>query len=108
MLLGELLTGFSWGDHFCRRLWRTYKLHVCSSSNGHVFCEARKLFANARKFFPKAKKFSEKFDTFRSKHFMIDPERVMNASLQVKTGSMHNLLAFSHELQKSDHVTLVD
>jgi hypothetical protein len=39
---------------------------------------------------------------------MIDPERVMNASLQVKTGSMHNLLAFSHELQKSDHVALVD
>jgi len=60
------------------------------------------------KFFAKAKKFSGKFDVFALRHFMLDPERVMNASLQVKTGSMHNLSAFIHDLQKSDHVKFFD
>jgi hypothetical protein len=56
----------------------------------------------------KAKKFSGKFDVFALKPVMLEPERITNASLKVKPGSMHNLLAFIHELQKSDHVTLID
>ena len=56
----------------------------------------------------KAKKFSGKFDVFVLKHVMLEPERVMNASLQVKPDSMHNFPEFIHDLQKSDHVTFID
>ncbi len=73
-------------------------------------CKAntRKFFANARKFSTKAKKFSAKFDVFRLKHFMIAPGRDVNASLQVKTGPVHNLSAFGPDLQNRDHVTFGD
>jgi len=66
------------------------------------------VFFKAGKFLAKAKKFSGKFDVFALRHFMLDPERVMNTCLQVKTGSMHNLSAFIHDLQKSDHVKFFD
>jgi hypothetical protein len=56
----------------------------------------------------KAKKFSGKFDVFALKHVMLEPERVMNASLQVKPASMHNSSVGIHDLQKGDHVTLID
>ena len=56
----------------------------------------------------KAGKFSEKFNVFRLKHFMLEVGRVMNASLQVKTASIHKLLALDHELQNRDHFTLID
>ena len=65
-------------------------------------------FLHSQEVFAKAGKFSGKFDVFALKHVMIDPERVMHASLQVKTGSMHNLSAFIHDLQNRDHVTLID
>ena len=55
-----------------------------------------------------AKKFSGKFDVFALKHFTLEIERVMNAFLQVMTHSMHNSSVFGRDLQKSDHVTLVD
>ena len=45
---------------------------------------------------------------FGLKHVMLDPGRDVNAFLQVKTEGIHNLLAFIHDLQKGDHVTLVD
>ena len=45
---------------------------------------------------------------FALKHFMLEIERVMNASLQVMNDNMHNVLQFIHNLQKGDHVTLVD
>jgi len=56
----------------------------------------------------KAKKFSAKFNVFRLKHFMLEPERDLNASLQVETGSIQNFLAFGPDLQNRDHVVLVD
>jgi len=37
---------------------------------------------------------------FGLKRVMLEPERVMNAFLQVKLGRMHNLSAVIHELQK--------
>ena len=45
---------------------------------------------------------------FALKHFTLEIERVMNAFLQVMTDNMHNLSVFGRDLQKSDHVTLVD
>jgi hypothetical protein len=39
---------------------------------------------------------------------MLDPGRDVNAFLQVKPRSMHNLFAVGLDLQKGDHVTLVD
>jgi hypothetical protein len=69
---------------------------------------ARKFFAKARKFLTKAEKFWGKFDVFGLKHFMLDPGRDVNAFLQVKPRSMQNLFAVGLDLQKGDHVTLVD
>ena len=56
----------------------------------------------------KAGKFFGKFDMIRLKHFMLESERDMNACLQVKTTSMHNLSAFGRELQNRNHVKLFD
>jgi len=41
-------------------------------------------------------------------HVMLDPGRDVNPFLQVKPRSMHNLFAVGLDLQKGDHVTLVD
>ena len=70
----------------------------CSSKAG-------KFFANARKFLTKAKKFSEKFDVFSLRPVTFQSERDVNASLQVMTGSTHDVSAFGLELQNRDHVT---
>ena len=99
---------FDWGDVSCRRLWRTDKVNVCSRSNCHVCCNARKFFARAGKCLPKAEKFAGKFDVFRLKHFMLATGRDVNASLQVKTRSMRDTSAFGPDLHKSDRVTLFD
>jgi hypothetical protein len=56
----------------------------------------------------KAKKFSEKFDVFRLKRFMLESELDVNASLHVKTGTMHDSSAFGRDLQNGDHVMLFD
>jgi hypothetical protein len=56
----------------------------------------------------KARKISGKFDMFGLKHVMLDPGRDVNPFLQVKPRSMHNLFAVGLDLQKGDHVTLVD
>ena len=62
----------------------------------------------AGKFLTKAGKFFGKFDVFRLKHFTLESERDMNACLQVKTASLHNLSAFGRELQNRNHVKLFD
>lgn len=65
-----------------------------------VFCR------KARKFLTRAEKFCAKFDTFALKRVMSGPRRNVNASLQVKTGSRHNLLAFDHDVHQCHHVML--
>jgi hypothetical protein len=39
---------------------------------------------------------------------MLESERDVNASLQVKTAGMHKLLALGPDLQNGDHVTFFD
>ena len=55
-----------------------------------------------------AEKFSAKFNTFALKRFMTEGRRNVNASLQVETGSRHNLSAFDHDVHGCDHVKLFD
>jgi hypothetical protein len=56
----------------------------------------------------KAEKFSAKFDVLRLKRVMPAPGLDVNASLQVKTGSLHNSPAFGRDLHNRDHVKLFD
>jgi hypothetical protein len=65
-----------------------------------VFFKARKFRRKARKYLPKAEKFSAKFDMFRFKHVMLERERDVNSSLQVKNGSKHDSSALSHDTRK--------
>ena len=72
------------------------------------FPRSEEALTKARKFLTKAEKFSGKFNVFRLKRFMLEPERDVNASLQVMTGSIHNLPASVHNLHKRDRVKLFD
>ena len=74
--------------------------------SGEPFFKAGKFRKKARKYFPEAEKFSAKFDTFRFKHVMLERERDVNSSLQVKSGGQHDWSAFGPDLRNRDHVTL--
>jgi hypothetical protein len=56
----------------------------------------------------KAEKISGKFDMFGLKQFMPEPRHDVNASLQVKPGSMRFSFAVGLDLHNCDHVKLVD
>ena len=72
------------------------------------FLQSQEVLAKTRKSLTKAEKISAKFDVFRLKHFMFGCERIMNQSLQVETGSIHEMFAADLDLQTPDHVLLFE
>ena len=68
------------------------------------FQQSKEVFGKTGQFFTRAEKISRKFNVFGLKRFMLEPERDVNASLQVEHRSLHFLFAVDLDLHNRDHV----